>query len=238
MMRMWATLGVIAAFFLGQDARAQCTSHVDCPSYTFCFAHQCVRQSTPTPDPRSETTPARVDSTDAREPPDTGWAYAAGIYGLAAYTAVLGLGVSSEATRTEQVPGLPLGSAATAIHLASVPILSEGGASARDSAGVKGIPALRLASWILYGLSALGAVSLVGIGISNESPPDGVVASVTGVMCLSGALMTIDAFSSDSQANRKLARTRSPGKKNQKNRWTPLVAGTRNLFQVGIAASF
>jgi hypothetical protein len=153
---------------------------------------------------------------------DPGWSLAAGVFGVISSTAVLSMSIASEVTRGHKV-SLYIGSAATVLHLASVPITDAGGRSGRRS-GAKGAVGLRIASWVAYGISTANAVALIALGIMNSEPPAGLIAS-TGVLGFtSGILMAADALYVHKQADR--------------SRWMPGFSATRGGGMVALSTTF
>jgi hypothetical protein len=138
-------------------------------------------------------------------PPDPGWASGAGVFGIVAGLGVIGLAVGSEMTKDEQMPSLPLGIAATGLTAIAGPITGIGGSSARGSAGVTGAPGLRIAGWLGYALMLLDASVLIGLGVAEIEPPDGVILSVGLLGGSSLACLASDAFISAAQAKDALA---------------------------------
>jgi len=136
----------------------------------------------------------------SERPADPGWATGAGVYGIVAAVGTLGLTLGSELTKDEQIPSLPLGASATMLIAISGPITAVGAASARDGGGVRGNPGLRVVGWVGYGLSLLDATLLLGLGVNEVEPPDGVIMTVGALGATSLVCFAADAFSSASEA--------------------------------------
>lgn len=145
--------------------------------------------------------PPVVSSVPPGPPADPGWASGAGVFGIVAGLGVIGLTAGSEATKDEQVPSLPLGVGATVLIAVAGPVVGIGGGSARGSLGVNGATGLRVAGWIGYVLTLLDATTLIGLGVAEVEPPDGVILSVGLLGASSLACLSADAFISASQAN-------------------------------------
>jgi hypothetical protein len=153
---------------------------------------------------------------------DPGWSLAAGVFGVISSTAVLSMGIASEVTRGHKV-AFQIGTAATLLYLASVPITAAGDRSGRRT-GAKGALGLRIASWVAYGVAAAEAVSLVAMGAMNETPPAGLIASTSLLGFTSGILMAADAFYVHKQADR--------------SRWIPGFSATRGGGMVALSTTF
>ncbi len=133
---------------------------------------------------------------------DSGWARGAAITGFVVTPLVLGLGIASAATSEEQIPSIPLGATATVLMGAAVPIVAVGGASARHHPEVRGLPGLRIASWISYGLTMADAVVMLAFGVLEVDPGVGPILIATALGGTSIASMSIDALVSANQASR------------------------------------
>jgi hypothetical protein len=141
-----------------------------------------------------------VVSAPGGPPPDPGWASGAGVFGIIAGLGIIGLTAGSEATKDEQIPALPLGVGATVLTAVAGPVVAIGAASARDNPGIHGAPGLRVAGWLGYVLTLLDATVLLGLGVAEVEPPDGVILSVGLLGGTSMACLASDAFISASQA--------------------------------------
>jgi hypothetical protein len=133
-------------------------------------------------------------------PADPGWARGAGVYGIVAGVGTIALTAASEATKEDQIPALPLGVGATVLIAVSGPVTAVGAASARQGGDVKGAQGARIAGWIGYGLTLLDASILIGMGVSEVEPVDGLILSVGLLGAASLACFSTDAFISASQA--------------------------------------
>jgi hypothetical protein len=69
---------------------------------------------------------------------------------------------------TEDSGARELGIVTTVYLAAAGPIVAVGGASARNHPDVRGYSALRIVSWIGYGLTILDAAFLIGISFESE----------------------------------------------------------------------
>lgn len=127
------------------------------------------------------------------------------MFGIIAGLSVIGLTIGSEMTKEDQIPALPLGVGATVLTAAAGPITAIGAASARGGGGVTGAPGLRIAGWVGYTLMLLDASVLIGLGVAEIEPPDGVILSVGLLGGSSLACLASDAFISAAQANEALA---------------------------------
>jgi hypothetical protein len=190
-----------------------CSKDTDCKGDRVCVAGAC-------------TTPQRTDGLQTGQPvPEpakpNGWASGAAGVGIASAVTVLGLALGAEGTKAQgQVPSIPLGATATVILAAMVPVVAAGGLSARRSTGKEGIPGLRVAGWIAYGLALGNAVVLIAEGLGNTQPPPGQITG-TGVL---GAFSLV-AFSADALASRNPAlASPSSGGKSRAGDWTMAVA--------------
>jgi hypothetical protein len=149
----------------------------------------------------SAVTPSGAAAGAPPEPGDPGWATGGGVFGVIAAAGTVGLAVASEVTKDEQIPSLPLGIGATALIAIAGPITAVGGASARDRGGVRGSPGLRVAGWLGYALTLLDASALIGLGVAEITPPDGLITSVGLLGASSLTCLAADAFMSASEAN-------------------------------------
>jgi hypothetical protein len=122
------------------------------------------------------------------------------VYGIVAAVGTIALTAASEATKEDQIPALPLGAGATALIAVSGPITAVGAASARQDGNVKGAQATRIVGWVGYGLSLLDASILIGMGVNEVEPADGLILSVGLLGAASLACFATDAFVSASQA--------------------------------------
>jgi hypothetical protein len=140
---------------------------------------------------------------------DPGWARAAGYLGIGTMVLVTGLTIGIVANNGDEDVAIPLGIGATVLGGAMIPIVAGGGSSARNNPLVQGYPGLRLASWIVYGLSLADALLAIGLGLSDIEVPTPVVGSIGLLGVLSTAGMTLDAFESASSADASNARVQA-----------------------------
>jgi hypothetical protein len=175
--------------------QGQCVSlcNPPCGASESCTAMgECVRPPGNTTMPPDVNT--RVYVMPSR-PADPGWASGAGV--------TLGLAIGSEATKDEQIPSLPLGVSATVLVAIAGPITAVGAASARDGGDVKGALGLRIVGWVAYGIMLAEASVLIGLGVNEIEPPDGVILSVGALGATSLFSFAGDAFFSAAEANAK-----------------------------------
>jgi hypothetical protein len=138
-------------------------------------------------------------------PPDPGWATGAGVFGIIAGIGALSLTIGSEATKDEQNPSLPLGIAATSLIAVGGPITAVGAGSARQGGDVQGALGLRILGWVGYGLTLAEAIVLIGLGVNEVEPPDGVIVSVGALGATSLFSFAGDAFFSAAEAEAERA---------------------------------
>jgi hypothetical protein len=118
---------------------------------------------------------------------------------------VLSLAIGSEVTKEDQIPSLPLGIGATVLTGVAGPVTAIGAASARKTGDVKGSSGLRITGWIAYGLTMADAMILIGMGLSEVEPADGLIVSVGLLGAASLSCFAADAFQSAAEANAKRA---------------------------------
>jgi hypothetical protein len=214
-------------------AAPTCHSDSDCPGELLCQAGECWPEGAPPP-PRPQPQPQPfalgVGPTLPRLTNDPGWSMGAGVYGIIASTLFMGLAIGSEVTRDHQVPSLPLGSMATLVHIASVPIVAAGGASARRGGG-RGVLGLRVAGWVLYGLTLVDACALIALGVMKQEPPAGVISAAGVLGMTSGVFMSVDALVAHAQAG-------DHGRREGAARVAPSFAVTRDGGVVGVVGTF
>lgn len=191
------------------------------------FASPCRAQ--PAPSPQSQAVAPVVAPAS-----DGGWALGGAVYGIAAGAATLGLATGSELTKDEQIPSLPIGIAATVLFASSVPIVAVSGMSARRDGAARGVRGLRIAGWIVYGLALADAFALLGMGVAEVEPPDGVIVSVGGLGTAALALMAADAWVSSNQARRPrhVAVSGPP----REPRWLPTLSWSRGVVGTSVSA--
>ncbi len=112
---------------------------------------------------------------------------------------VLLLAIGAEVTDDNDV-GIPLGASAALTMAVMGPVTNAGSGSARSGAGVRGVPALRVAAWVIYGLALLDASVAIGLAAADEHVPDGVPIAL-GILGASGLVFfAVDAFVARGQA--------------------------------------
>lgn len=164
--------------------------------------------STPPPPPPPPPPQQAPAATTALTPPngsapagqgDPGWALSAGILGTVGAGIVLLLAIGAEVTDDNDV-GIPLGASAAVTLAVMGPVTNAGSGSARSRAGVRGVPALRVSAWIIYGLALLDACVAIGLAAADERIPDGVPVAL-GILGSSGLVFfAVDAFVARRQA--------------------------------------
>lgn len=127
---------------------------------------------------------------------DSGWARGAAITGYILTPIAVGFGIGAAATTDNQGTAIGLGTACTVIAGVGVPIIAIGGGSARKNPSVSGIPGLRVAGWISYGLFMGDAVTLIALGAANQNPGP---APIIGALSLGG--FSLMAFAADAMAS-------------------------------------
>lgn len=211
-----------------------CVADTECKGERICVEGRCqapttVVQPTQPGQPAQPVAPA--------EPLTRGWAKGGGATALALTIPALGLAIGSDVTREDQVPSLPLGAVATVLVATAVPIAFSGAQSARKGAKVSGGTGLIITSWVFYGLTMANAIGLIGMGVSEITPPPGVI-SLTGVLGLtSGTTMAVAAFVADKQASEKIQAQAATARLSFG--MSPLRHGSRTVGATfGIAAQF
>ncbi len=256
----------LAALLTAPNALAQSTASDECfpacrRGYE-CSKGQCVQGCNPPCGPNEQcsagecvTKPSQAPRQDAPLPPPAappprppppasdpsghdGWATAAAWIGFGSAAAVLTFGLASEATKSQQDPSIPLGATATLIVAGVAPVVFVGGASARSGTGNDGIPGLRIAGWIAYGVTLTSAVVLIAEGLAQVEPPTGEIAATAAL----GAFSLV-AFSVDALASRGSALASLPSDRTTAARWTlglAPVAGARGRTggMVGLVGGF
>lgn len=140
-------------------------------------------------------------------PADAGWAFSAGLLGVASAAGVLGLSIGSAATHGEPASAY-FGIAATGLLALSAPVVAVGGASARTNPLIQGSSTVRTLGWVGYGLSLTSAAALMFVGVSDKDVPVGLIA-LTGIVG-AGSLVAfaVDAFNSDADARSPVGQAR------------------------------
>jgi hypothetical protein len=138
--------------------------------------------------------------------PSPGWAGAAGIVGYISAGAVAAIGIAVIATNGEDVLPTVLGGVDLLLAGAAFPIVAIGSGSAT---GVPGFPALRIVSWIAYGLTLADGIVEVALGASGAYIPDPVIISTvvlgtTALVCIAtDAILTAGQAETAQQAAMK-----------------------------------
>jgi len=174
-----------------------------CRSGFVCSAGQCVSACNP-PCPTSETCTANGQCSEQMtrsEKVKVGWARGASVFGYVSSGLTLALTLGSIATNDPSSADTArgLGIFATALMIASGPIVAVGGASARNHPNVTGLPALRVVSWIGYGLAIADATAIIAVSYF-DSIDDAQILSVGVLGALSTLGLAADAGVSDRQA--------------------------------------
>lgn len=187
-----STLGVCIAL-APITAHAECLWDSDCGRGQRCVGGACVSpDGEPVGGGQAPAPPAPVFD-DAGGGGGGGWGVAGGIVGFGLALTSLGLALGAELTRTEQIPSLPLGATATVLVIAGTPIVAVASNSARRH-GARGVPALRIIGWITFPLTIIGAGTLIGLGVAEETPPGGVITAVGLLGAATLALHGVDAL--------------------------------------------
>jgi hypothetical protein len=136
---------------------------------------------------------------------DAGWAQEAAIVGYVLTPVTVGVGIAGAAT--EGGAGIGLGATTTVLVGAGVPIISAGGASARNHPDVTGSRTLRITSWISYGLCLGDALTMIGLGLADADVAVAPRYIAVGLGALTLSTMTLDAAMSANQAKAVAQRT-------------------------------
>ena len=133
---------------------------------------------------------------------DAGWARGAGIFGYVSAGVTLALTGAIVATNDGKNGDTPrnLGIVATTLVMVSGPIVAVGAASARNHPDVRGAPALRILSWVGYGLTIADAGVLIALSF-DQTVSNGQIISVGMLGAFSTLGFAIDAMSSAHQAD-------------------------------------
>jgi hypothetical protein len=197
----------------GFQAAAQCRADNDCKGERICVGGACVdppqRQTPaaetpppPPPPPPAYAAPPAVGPEESgasavREIP--GWALGGAIWSFVAAGAVAGLAAGSAVTAGNFVPSISMGATATVIFGLTLPLVALSSSSVRNGARVEGSLGLRIAGWVLYGLTMVNAVVAIVLGIVAEVPWP--VIAVLGVLGVTGlTLVGVEALLARSQA--------------------------------------
>ena len=121
----------------------------------------------------------------------TGWSLGAGIVGLL---------FSIAADDRDEETAIPLAVTAAVLTGAMVPVVFAGGKSARRASQVRGVGAMRVLGWILYGVTMAGWIVTSYFPLIDEDVPGAYLAALGAGGALSELFMSIDAFVSYGQA--------------------------------------
>lgn len=161
---------------------------------------------------------------------DDGWATGAGVFGLAATPIATSLGVAAVATNGEDVAPIALGASCYSLVATTVPIVSGGGSSARHGKA-NGVPALRIVSWITYGISMANGAAMLAIGIADGYVPSGLIIAEIGTGLVSMVTMSADALASGAGAR---AAAPTPETRRVALGVTPLHNGVAARLRIGL----
>jgi hypothetical protein len=170
-----------------------------CPAGQACAGSgQCVSTQVAAPAPA----PAPGGAYGATGPADAGWARGAAVFGYISGAVILGgtAGVVALNDSSTDDDARTLGIVTTLYLAASAPVVAVGGGSAREHPAVKGNSALRIVSWIGYGLTLVDAAFLVGVSFESEVS-NAHILSVGVLGALSTVGLALDAHISASQAD-------------------------------------
>ncbi len=132
----------------------------------------------------------------------TGWSLGAGIVGL-----LFSIAIASSASAAaiaaddrDEETAIPLAVTAAVLTGAMVPVVFAGGKSARRASQVRGVGAMRVLGWILYGVTMAGWIVTSYFPLIDEDVPGAYLAALGAGGALSELFMSIDAFVSYGQA--------------------------------------
>ncbi len=201
----------LAALLAASAASAQCTKDTDCKGDRVCTGGQCVAPATPPPPPAlvpAPAEPAAPSATDLSTHPmltqPSHWARPAGWVGIGAAAVVVGFGVVSAATYDTTALAISSGAIAFIAAAAGAPIVAVGGASARFDPSITGIPGLRIAGWVGYGLAMVTGAAMIISGFFVTYSP-ALILAVSGLGAASLVCLSVDAFSSANGADEYIA---------------------------------
>lgn len=183
-------VGVLCALLMiPMDAWAMCTSNDECEEGRVCEGGICILTGS-------------VGDLDNDLPANTGWAMAGGIIGL---IGALGIGITGFASGAaaegrDEETAIPLGVVAALLTVAMVPVAFAGARSARRAGDVRGVGALRVLGWILYGLTIAGTLGSLYVLLLDEDVPPELIYALTVGGVMSELFMAIDAFVGYGQA--------------------------------------
>lgn len=196
---------ILFASLISLPAWADCGKDTDCKGNRICESGKCVDPKVPLAAPmRAPSSSLSFDENTLAQSHARG----AAVTGFVMSAVALGLAIGAELTKEDQIPSLPLGGVATLAVAISAPIIAKSGSSLRYAAGVDGAFGLRIAGWVAYGGTLLDAVVLIGLGIVDITPEDGLI-SVTGVLgAASLILFSIDNLNTYGEASEKLEQSK------------------------------
>ena len=122
-----------------------------------------------------------------------GWSFPAGVAGLVLAPAVLAMCIASDVLSDDAfIPSLPLGVSAWGLVAVTMPVLYQGGKSARRHGNARGNQGLRTTSWIAYTICNALLIGVPSAAIAGSWPVHGLIASVGVTGALSLVLVSID----------------------------------------------
>ena len=136
-----------------------------------------------------------------QEQVSAGWAHGAGIIGYASAGLIAALTVTIVVENSPDTADTARGLGALTVLYAGValPVVAIGGHSARHHHLVRGLPGLRIAGWVGYGLSLGDAIVLLALSFDNTISNAQIV-SVGFLAALSSLAFGLDANASAGQA--------------------------------------
>ena len=188
-----------------------CMKDTDCKGDRICEAGRCVNPPaslTPTPDAPPSYAKPPLSAAPVGLRVSRGWARAAGTGGLIGAGVTAALTIVSLLVGPHAAPWFLVGALSTSAVM--VPVVASGGWSTRhDETG--GVPGLRVAGWICYGVAGLFltdalvgsiiAVSSGSISLTGEGPVFLALAAAFGALSVASTVfLSIDALVSAGQA--------------------------------------
>lgn len=131
-------------------------------------------------------------------PSNAGWARSAATLGYVAAPLVLISGIVADGAGSFST-GIAVGATGTVILAVAVPVISAGGSSARRNSSAEGMPGMRMAGWVTYGLALADATTLIALAANDVDVP-GVPISVGAIGAFSILAVSLDANASANQA--------------------------------------